>query len=454
MARATPGRVGEFFRRMFKTDEARPEPVEQTGVDPAVVAMLRALGAAMVQAGRATNDTDVTLHNIALAYGAGDVRILVMPTAIIIQLVGETTTTEIDSIDTDSLRLDQIGAIDKVIADATNARLHPVVVMRRLDEIRASEARFHPVVKVIGHIVLTLGFGMALDPTIAAIPAYAILGAVVGVLVVVGRPGTILGDSLPIVAAFTVTVLTGTLLQWAVRDDPVRVITPPLVSFLPGLVLTIAAIELTHGQVIAGASRLVYGLSRLMVLAFGLVAGIAVVGDIVANGVLPTTGLVGTAGRRRADRDRIHALLGSAQGFAPMVHRGVVPGPRSAARRQRVAVARALGIRRRTDHHPPHPGDRTTASRTIVGRHDAAGSMAPGTRCIGLHRRHRGGNREGEWRRVVGLDRVGDVRDLARCLGRIGDRSRCVEGEVNVAEHRLINQVSGTNHSSTAQERT
>ena len=121
--------------------------------------------------------------------------------------------------------------------------------------------------------MLTLGFGMALEPTVAAIPAYAILGAVVGVLIVVGRPGTIIGDSMPIVAAFTVTVLTGTLLDWSVRDDPVRVITPPLVSFLPGLLLTIAAIELTHGQVIAGASRLVYGLSRLVTLAFGLVAG-------------------------------------------------------------------------------------------------------------------------------------------------------------------------------------
>ena len=99
-------------------------------------------------------------------------------------------------------------------------------------------------------------------------------------LIVVGRPGTIIGDSMPIVAAFTVTVLTGTLLDWSVHDDAVRVITPPLISFLPGLVLTIAAIELTHGQVIAGASRLVYGLSRPVTLAFGLVAGIAVVGPI------------------------------------------------------------------------------------------------------------------------------------------------------------------------------
>jgi uncharacterized membrane protein YjjP (DUF1212 family) len=283
MARATPNRVGEFVRRMLRRDEPHGDAAEVAELDPAVVTMLRALGAAMVRSGRATNDTDDSLHAIARAYGRGDIRTLVLPTAIIIQLVGATTTTEIDSIATAPMRLDQIGAIDKLIVDARNGRLDPHIVLRQLDEIYTSAPRFHPVVKVIGHVVLTLGFGMALDPTIAAIPAYAVLGAVVGVLVVIARPGTIIGDSLPIVAAFTVTVLTGTLLESTVRDDPVRVVTPSLVSFLPGLVLTIAAVELTHGQVIAGASRLVYGFSSLLVLAFGLVAGIAVVGDITAT---------------------------------------------------------------------------------------------------------------------------------------------------------------------------
>jgi uncharacterized membrane protein YjjP (DUF1212 family) len=284
VAAPTPNRVGEFFKRMLHRDDLAPEPREVVGPDPAVVNMLRALGVALVQAGRATNETDDLLHAVARAYGRSEIRVLVMPTAIIIQLVGETTTTEIDSIDTASLRLDQIGAIEKLTTETLSGRLDPHVVLRRLDEIRASKPRFRAYARVIGHVVLTLGFGMALDPTVAAIPAYAVLGLVVGVLIVVARPGTIVGDSMPIVAAFTVTVLTGTLLEDAVRDDPVRVITPSLVSFLPGLVLTIAAIELTHGQVVAGASRLVYGLSRLLVLAFGLVAGIAVVGDITAQG--------------------------------------------------------------------------------------------------------------------------------------------------------------------------
>jgi uncharacterized membrane protein YjjP (DUF1212 family) len=269
---------------MILRDDSAVDAPDAVGPDPAVVTMLRSLGTALVQAGRATNETDEVLHEIARVYGRPEVRVLVMPTAIIIQLVGETTHTEIDAIDVRPLRLDQIGAIEKLTDDTISRRMEPQIVLDRLAQIRASKPRFNNVVRVIGHVVLTLGFGMALDPSIDSMPAYAILGAVVGVLIVVGRPGTIIGDAMPIVAAFVVTVLTGTLLDWSVHDDAVRVITPPLVSFLPGLVLTIAAIELTHGQVIAGASRLVYGLSRLVTLAFGLVAGITVVGPISAQG--------------------------------------------------------------------------------------------------------------------------------------------------------------------------
>ena len=70
VARPTPNRVGEFFKRMIqRDDDSGAEAPEAVGPDPAVVTMLRALGAALVQAGRATNETDEILHTIATAYG-------------------------------------------------------------------------------------------------------------------------------------------------------------------------------------------------------------------------------------------------------------------------------------------------------------------------------------------------------------------------------------------------
>ena len=59
-----------------------PQPV---AVDPAVVELLRRLGAALLQAGQATNDVADTLDGIARAYGVPQVRFLVLPTAVFVR---------------------------------------------------------------------------------------------------------------------------------------------------------------------------------------------------------------------------------------------------------------------------------------------------------------------------------------------------------------------------------
>jgi uncharacterized membrane protein YjjB (DUF3815 family) len=129
--------------------------------------------------------------------------------------------------------------------------------------------------------VLTFGFGLALNPRLSALPAYIILGALVGFILLIGQRVATMRTAMPVIAAFTVTVITNAFLADAVGAQPLRVLTPALVSFLPGMTLTIAAVELTNRQIIAGASRLVYGAAQLMLLVFGVVMGIAVAGELV-----------------------------------------------------------------------------------------------------------------------------------------------------------------------------
>ena len=57
------------------------------------------------------------------------------------------------------------------------------------------------------------------------------------------------------------------------------VITPTWAA-LPGMALTIGAMELASNQVIAGSTRLVYGVAQLMLLAFGVVLGIHLAGRV------------------------------------------------------------------------------------------------------------------------------------------------------------------------------
>jgi uncharacterized membrane protein YjjB (DUF3815 family) len=150
--------------------------------------------------------------------------------------------------------------------------------------------RFGPVTTVVGYVITTLGFGMVINPTWASLWGYVFLGAVVGIIVMLGRPFPTLGAVLPTVAAMVVTVLATWFVADAANDGLLRVISPPLVAILPGLSLTIAAMELASAQVMSGASRLIYGVAQLMLLVFGVGLGIHLAGRVPPQPASPQMG--------------------------------------------------------------------------------------------------------------------------------------------------------------------
>ena len=89
------------------------------------------------------------------------------------------------------------------------------------------------------------------------------------------RPIASLEIVFPVVASFVVAVIVFATLQHVEIDNPVRLLIPPLVTFLPGAALTTATVELAAGQMVSGASRLVSGLVQLLLLAFGILAASA-----------------------------------------------------------------------------------------------------------------------------------------------------------------------------------
>jgi uncharacterized membrane protein YjjB (DUF3815 family) len=82
----------------------------------------------------------------------------------------------------------------------------------------------------------------------------------------------------PVAAATLVSALTFAAVDHGLLDPGLRTLIPPLVTFLPGSVLTTATLELASGEMVAGASRLVFGGLQLMLLSFGIVAGADLVG--------------------------------------------------------------------------------------------------------------------------------------------------------------------------------
>jgi uncharacterized membrane protein YjjB (DUF3815 family) len=90
---------------------------------------------------------------------------------------------------------------------------------------------------------------------------------------------------LPVLCAFLVSTSVFALGRF---NEDISVLAPliaPLVTFLPGALLTTAVVELSTGQMISGAGRLAAGLMQLVLLALGIVAGAQLVG-VTSIGVI------------------------------------------------------------------------------------------------------------------------------------------------------------------------
>jgi uncharacterized membrane protein YjjB (DUF3815 family) len=88
----------------------------------------------------------------------------------------------------------------------------------------------------------------------------------------------VLSVPLPVVAAALVSGLVFVAVRYGLPVEPLHALVPPLVTFLPGGMLTLAMVELAYGDMVSGSSRLTTGFVQLVLLAFGLAAGAAIVG--------------------------------------------------------------------------------------------------------------------------------------------------------------------------------
>lgn len=237
-----------------------------------VAAMLREVGIALLEVHQPTQLVEGRLTQIAARYTTEPVRAVVLPTVLTIQ-VGALAY-EIETSTNSSLQLDVAGRIDDVARLAAEGAIAPADAVAAVRRARTMKPRFGPIATTLGYAVATVGFGMVVYPTWASLPAYIFLGLVVGAIVQLSRPFPPLAPVLPVLAAMIATVLATWFVADTAHDGLLRVITPALVAMLPGISLTVSAVELAGGQIISGSSRLVYAIAQLGLLVFGAAQGL------------------------------------------------------------------------------------------------------------------------------------------------------------------------------------
>ncbi len=243
-----------------------------------VAQMLREIGIALVEVQVPSGVVEARLTHIAARYTTEPVRVVALPTVLMVQVGG--TAHEVDASTHGTTQLDRAGRVDAIARLAGAGAITPADAVYAITEARTLKPRFGSLAILFGYIVTTLGFGIVINPAWTALWAYVFLGAVVGAVVVVGGRVPTLSAIIPSLSAALVTMLAIWFVADAAGDQLLRIIAPALVATLPGLSMTIGAMELAGGSIMAGSSRLVYGIVQLMLLAFGVAIGVAVAGSV------------------------------------------------------------------------------------------------------------------------------------------------------------------------------
>jgi uncharacterized membrane protein YjjP (DUF1212 family) len=258
------------------------------GDTPTTVAFLVELGGAMIDSGYTVTQIQVTLRRVLEANGVPDGQVIVMPTALFVSVPGATTVeTAVAAAGLHGLRLDQVDAVSRTVVAAETGAITASDGLDALRRARALEPPFGPASRTLGYAVLSTGLALILQGTAADLLVAAALGAGVGALLVMTRDsGTAARAVLPFLCAFLVAVSVFVLGHLHADISVLPALVAPLVTFLPGALLTTGVIELSTGQMISGAGRIATGLLQLVMLALGIAAAAKLVG-IAARSLEP-----------------------------------------------------------------------------------------------------------------------------------------------------------------------
>jgi uncharacterized membrane protein YjjP (DUF1212 family) len=279
---------------------AQPEAARpRSGTEPAtdVLLLLASAGEALIDSGFDVDDVDANLEAIARAYGMADTEIIALPTALLVssRTDGQLRTRAVSS-GRQRLRLHQIEELDDVVRAARTGGIDPRSAHDQIVAIRTRPPPFGRSMQVVGQVLATVGLAVLLGSSWLGIVVAAGLGGLTGALLLAGnRVPPRFQVLLTVAASFSVSLVVFLLSRTGLDFDVASSLIAPLVTLLPGALLTTAVIELSTGQMISGAGRLGAGAAQLVFLGLGILAAAALVGvpafDLTAT--KPALGAVG-----------------------------------------------------------------------------------------------------------------------------------------------------------------
>jgi len=241
---------------------------------PELETFLLGLGRALVRAGAPVNVVQERLLTVARAYGAPEALVLVFPTFLqVVAEPGRATMTEDTQYPEGTLRLDQIAELFDLLHRAEAGRIPLAEASAMLDRVCAMDRAHGAPVTVAGYVLMTVGVCLLLRSSPVDLLLGVVLSIPVGLLRLCGTQWGSLRAILPVLSALLVSVLAFVAVDRLGVHADLRAVIAPLITFLPGVSITMGVLEVSAGDLVTGASRLVGGMLQLLLLAFGILAG-------------------------------------------------------------------------------------------------------------------------------------------------------------------------------------
>jgi uncharacterized membrane protein YjjP (DUF1212 family) len=274
--------------------------------DPELLECLRGIGKALIAAGSSVGTVEDTLSEIARSYGS-ECEIVALPNTLMIKL-GRPSALE-SSVTSEQpeqggpraplldftvqrltyLKLDQMSELMPLIDRVQHRTLAPGAAAKQIDQILAQPHRFGWPLVILGYFLSCVGLTLLYQPLLRSVLVTGAMGVVVGAMVLWFRQRPRFELLVPVIAAFVVSIVIFSLAKSDMIYGAATLIVPPLVTFLPGAVLTTGMIELASMHILSGSARLMYGLATLFLLYMGIGAGLSLsslpAGELVASTV-------------------------------------------------------------------------------------------------------------------------------------------------------------------------
>ena len=246
---------------MTPTDEQEAQEVRT---------LLVHLGTAMVATGQPINEVEDELAEVALALGHPDAQIAAGPTGVILSLASGAPSTY-EAV-TGALRLDQAAQVRGIRRDLLLGRVAAAPAVEQLLALRGQPARYPVWLANLGWVATATGIALILQPGWRNVALAALASVVVVGLFRLAQRYRLLSTLLTVVAAFVVACLVFGAADLGMVEGPLRTLLPPLAVLLPGALIVTAMAELAAGDMIAGSSRLTFGLVQVLLFTLGVVS--------------------------------------------------------------------------------------------------------------------------------------------------------------------------------------